>query len=292
MAKDTVERSTRRVYTPHKAGIPNLREYFTELWHRLDFAKEMSDTNIRAGNTNTFLGQAWLVLNPLLLAAVYYLLVMIIGGGSRLDANGVPRADFPQIAGGLFLFFLISGIVQACATSVTNAGSLILNMSFPKQLLIFANTYLALRRFVPTMVVYAAIHLLSGKPISWTLLWVPVVVVLAALIGMGLGSIIATWHVYFRDTANFLPYVIRIWLYASPVLYTGEQFLTNPIGNVTGEWILLNPVFGLLGTWADALHGHNPPWYYVATAAAWALVLSIGGILYFISRERDFAVRL
>ncbi|MHA7862036.1 ABC transporter permease [Tessaracoccus sp. Y36] len=289
---NTAETSTRRVYTPHKAGIPNLRAYFTELWHRLDFAKEMSDTNIRAGNTNTFLGQAWLVLNPLLLAAVYFLLVMIIGGGSQLDANGVPRADFPQIAGGLFLFFLISGIVQACATSVTNAGSLILNMNFPKQLLIFANTYLALRRFVPTMIVYAVIHVVFGKPIAWTLLWVPLVVLLAALIGMGLGSIVATWHVYFRDTANFLPYIIRIWLYASPVLYTGEQFLTNPIGKRTGEWILFNPVFGILGMWSDALHGHNPPWYYVATAVAWALALSIGGILYFISRERDFAVRL
>lgn len=292
MAKDTATTSTRRVYTPHKAGIPNLRTYFRELWHRLDFAKEMSDTNIRAGNTNTVLGQAWLVLNPLLLAAVYFLLVMIIGGGSELDANGVPRADFPQIAGGLFLFFLISGIVQACATSVTNAGSLILNMNFPKQLLIFANTYLALRRFVPTMVVYAVIHVVFGRPITWTLLLIPVVVLLAALIGMGLGSIVATWHVYFRDTANFLPYIIRIWLYASPVLYTGEQFLTNSIGRRTGDWILLNPVFGLLGFWSDILHGEWPQWHYVAVAAAWALVLSIGGILYFISRERDFAVRL
>ncbi|MDO5677567.1 MAG: ABC transporter permease [Propionibacteriaceae bacterium] len=292
MGKDTAAKANRRVYTPHKAGIPNLRQYFTELWHRLDFAKEMSDTNIRAGNTNTFLGQAWLVLNPLLLAAVYYLLVMIIGGGARVDpVTGVARADFPQIAGGLFLFFLVSGIVQACATSVTNAGSLILNMNFPKQLLIFANTYLALRRFIPTMVVYAVIHIVFGRPISWTLLWLPLAVVFAALIGMGLGSIVATWHVYFRDTANFLPYVIRIWLYASPVLYTGEQFLTG-IGKSIGEWILFNPVFGMLGMWSDALHGQNPPWHYVVVAAAWAIVLSIGGVLYFISRERDFAVRL
>lgn len=293
MAKDTVEKPTRRVYTPHKTGIPNLREYFTELWHRLDFAKEMSDTNIRAGNTNTFLGQAWLVLNPLLLAAVYFLLVMIIGGGARIDPNtGIARADFPQIASGLFLFFLISGIVQACATSVTNAGSLILNMNFPKQLLIFANTYLALRRFVPTMIVYAVIHIVFRKPIGLPLVWIPVIVALAALIGLGLGSIIATWHVYFRDTANFLPYIIRIWLYASPVLYSGEQFLATGIGKVTGEWILLNPVFGLLGAWSDILHGEWPTWYYLAAAAGWALLLSVGGVLYFISRERDFAVRL
>ena len=286
MAKDTAVKSTRRVYTPHKAGIPNLRDYFKELWGRLDFAKEMSDTNIRASNTNTVLGQAWLVINPLLLAGVYFLLIMVLRGG------GADPQDFPPIAGGLFLFFLISGIIQACATCVTNAGSLILNMNFPKQLLIFANVYLALRRFVPTMIVYAVIHVVFQMPITWHLLWLPYVVVMAALVGTGLGSIIATWHVYFRDTAQFLPYIIRIWLYASPVLYSAELFLNGPIGKRTGEWILLNPVFSMLGIWHDALHGEAPRGLYIGVAAAWALVLSIGGILYFISRERDFAVRL
>lgn len=286
MAKNAAAKSSRRVYTPHKAGIPNLPDYFRELWHRLDFAKEMSDTNIRAGNTNTFLGQAWLVLNPLLLAGVYFLLIIVLRGG------GADMSIFPQIAGGLFLFFLISGIIQACATSVTNAGSLILNMNFPKQLLIFANTYLALRRFVPTMIVYAVIHVAFGMPITWYLLWMPFAVFCAALIGLGLGSLIATWHVYFRDTANFLPYFIRIWLYASPVLYSAELFMDGPIGKRTGDWILLNPAFGVLGVWSDALNGIAPQWKYVLTALGWALLFSIGGVLYFISRERDFAVRL
>lgn len=272
-----------RVYAPHKVGLPNLREYFSELWRRREFAFEMSATTMRAGNTNTFLGQAWLVVNPLLLAGVYYLLVMVLGGG---------KADFPQIAGGLFLFFLISGIITSCSTAVTNAGSLVLNMNFPKQLLIVSNTYLALRRFVPTMVVYFFIHIAFGKPLTIQLLWIPVAVILAAMVGAGIGSIVATWHVYFRDTAQFLPYFIRIWLYLSPVLYTGEQFMATGIGNRIHGWIQLNPVFSILGIWGDALHGNNPPKLYLLIAVLWAVGLFIGGILYFISRERDFAVRL
>jgi len=75
------------VYEPHKVGLPALRPYFKALWQRREFAAEMSRTNIRAANTNTFFGQVWLVLNPLLLAAVYYLLVDIIAGGSaKVDA--------------------------------------------------------------------------------------------------------------------------------------------------------------------------------------------------------------
>ena len=87
------------VYEPHKVGLPALRPYFKALWQRREFAAEMSRTNIRGAHTNTFFGQVWLVLNPLLLALVYYLLTDIIaGGGARIDAG----LRFAHMCGGLF----------------------------------------------------------------------------------------------------------------------------------------------------------------------------------------------
>src|SRR3954447_14042378 len=75
------------VYEPHKVGLPGLRAFFTPLWPRRELAAGVARTNIRAANTNTFFGQVWLVLNPLLLALVYYLLTDIIaGGGSKIGA--------------------------------------------------------------------------------------------------------------------------------------------------------------------------------------------------------------
>ncbi len=284
---DSTARTTEqyRVYKPHKAGLPNMREYFGELWRRREFAMELSHTNMRAANTNTVLGQAWLVINPLLLAAVYFLLVVVLSGGAN-------ASRFPQIASGLFLFFYLTGSIQACATSVTNAGSLILNMSFPKMLLIFSNVYLAFRRFLPTMVVYLVIHIAFRRPWSLQLLWVPVVVLAVTILGVGIGALVATWHVYFRDTAQFLPYFIRIWLYASPVLYSAEGFLTGPIGSRIGQWSLINPMFASLGAWHAILDGRTPPWLYVGVMFAWAFGMLVIGVLYFMSRERDFAVRL
>ena len=273
-----------RVYKPHKAGLPNLREYFSELWQRRDFAFELSHTNMRAGNTNTVLGQAWLIVNPLLLSAVYYLLVVIIGG------NG--RADFSQITSGLFLFFFITGGIQACATSVTNAGSLILNSNFPKLLLIFSNVYLAFRRFLPTMLVYLVIHIVYKKPWTLHLLWMPVIVLLGAIMSAGIGALMATWHVYFRDTAQFLPYFIRIWLYVSPVIWTAE-FFTQKFGETISQVMeVVNPLYAPLAMWADVLHGEPITAYQMLIALAWATVLLVGGFLYFMSREREFAVRL
>lgn len=285
MSDSTVKTAEQfRVYKPHKAGLPNMREYFTELWHRRDFAVELSHTNMRASNTNTVLGQAWLVINPLLLSAVYYLLVVIIGGNDK--------ADFSQITSGLFLFFYVTGGIQACATSVTNAGSLILNSNFPKLLLIFSNVYLAFRRFLPTMLVYLVIHIIYGKPWTLSLLWMPVIVLLGSMMAAGIGALMATWHVYFRDTAQFLPYFIRIWLYVSPVIWTAEYFF-HRFGHTIGRFTeVVNPLFAPLGMWADILHGQAIDPKQMLLAIAWAIVLLVGGFLYFMSREREFAVRL
>lgn len=274
----------RRVYRPHQAGLPNLREYFAEVWHRRDFAIELARTNLRASNTNTALGQMWLVINPLLLAFVYFLLVVVLTGGGA--------GAFPQITGGLFLFFYISGLIQACSNVVTNAGSLILNMNFPKMLLVLSIAYLNFRRFLPTMLVYVLIHIVWQLPWTLLLLFVPLVVLFGTLVGVGIGSFVATWQVYFRDTAQFLPYFIRIWLYLSPVLYSAEFFLSGRIGERVGEWVMLNPIFAILGIWSDILHGRVPQSHYFLVATLWSVVLCVSGVLYFMSREREFAVRL
>src|SRR3954470_17418950 len=73
----------RHVYEPHRVGLPPLRQYLRELWRRREFAYELSRTKLRAQHFNTAFGQLWLVLNPLLLAGVYFILVDILQGGSR-----------------------------------------------------------------------------------------------------------------------------------------------------------------------------------------------------------------
>ena len=70
--------TTHHVYEPHSAGIPPLRNYVRELWKRREFASELSKATMRGANTLTVFGQLWLILNPLLLAGIYFLLVQVI----------------------------------------------------------------------------------------------------------------------------------------------------------------------------------------------------------------------
>ena len=69
-----------RVFEPHKVGLPPMRQYLRDMWDRRSFANELSRAEMRAAQTTTFFGRLWLVINPLLLALVYFVLVGILSG--------------------------------------------------------------------------------------------------------------------------------------------------------------------------------------------------------------------
>lgn len=273
------------VYEPHKVGLPPLRPYFKALWERREFAAEMSRTGIRAANTNTFFGQVWLVLNPLLLAAVYYLLVDIIAGGAGKDGAG---ARFAHMCGGLFVFYYFSSAMLSGAASVVGGGKLLMNMSFPRMLLPLAALRTAFFRFLPTMFVYLAIHLATRQKWHWAMLLAPVFLICLTVFAAGMGMIFGALQVYFRDTTSFLPYFVRIWLYLSPVLWYADQAPAKFKG-----FIQYNPLYSLIGGWTDLLvRGDVPELKMWIGAVLWAVVAGVVGSLFFMSREREFAVRL
>ena len=206
---------------------------------------------MRAANTDTVFGQLWLVINPLLLAGVYFLLVNVINGRSGTSDPEASKAFFALLTSGLFLYYFITGAMQNGTTSVTAGGRLILNTPFPKMLLTVSTTYLAMRRYLPTLLVYVVIHIVCDRPWGWQMLWMFPIWTMALMMGLGLGNLFATLQVYFRDTASFLPYFIRIWLYLSPILWTVEQAQASRDTSRLHEMLLtfspLNPIFGILG---------------------------------------------
>ncbi|MFN8156014.1 MAG: ABC transporter permease [Candidatus Nanopelagicales bacterium] len=271
------------VYEPHKAGLPPLKEYFKELWRRREFAIEMSRAQIRAQNSDTVFGVLWNVLNPLLLAVVYYLLVSVLSGGHK-------GADyFAHVLAGLFAFYFISGCMAGGASSVTSAGKIIMNTAFPRILVVLSAVFIAFRKFLPTILVYIPVALISGVGIPWTALLAIPMFVLIILFGTGMALFLATAQVYFRDTSSFLPYFTRIWLYVSPVLFPPTAALILKIGVL--EWF--NPLYFLLGGWGDlVVSGILIPWQWWAMATFYSVATLVIGAITFMSRERDFAVRL
>jgi teichoic acid transport system permease protein len=272
----------RHVYEPHKVGLPPIGPYVRELWRRREFAFELSRTDLRAQHFNTMFGQAWLIINPLLLAGVYFVLVDILRSGEQ------PPGFFAHLVGALFAYYFVSDAVRRAIRSVTSGGRLILNTSFPRTLLPLSAVITGIKRFLPTLLIYVPVHLISGRPVTPSLLWVLPIFALMTVLAAGLSMIVSATQVYFRDLKNFLPYALRVWLYASPVLYTAEQ-----VPDRYDAILTLNPLASLLTAWNDVLDlGVAPAAHDLAIGAAWAVGLFVAGAIFFISREREFAVRL
>ena len=276
------EYSERQVYEPHRVGLPPVGTYLRELWRRRQFALEMSRTSLRAQHFKSALGLLWLVLNPVLMTFIYFILVNILRDGTR------GAAFFAHLMAGLFLFHFLSGAVTLGARSVVKGGRLILNTAFPRLLLPISSVMTAFRRFLPTVFVYVPIHLLIGLPITVHLLWVPVIALLLIGVATGLAALVAAGQVYFRDLRNFLTYALRMWLYLSPILYTSEVVPDRY------RWLVqANPLGAILSAWDDVIiDGKAPAALDLGVGAAWAVVLVLAGAAFFVSREREFAVRL
>jgi teichoic acid transport system permease protein len=272
----------RHVYEPHKVGLPPIRPYVRELWRRREFALELSRSDLRTQHFNTVFGQAWLIINPLLLAGVYFVLVDILRSGHR------PPGFFAHLVGALFAYYFVSDSVRRAIRSVTSGGRLILNTSFPRTLLPLSAVITGIKRFLPTLLIYIPVHLISGLPVTVSQLWVFPIFFLMTVLACGLAMIVSAAQVYFRDLKNFLPYALRVWLYASPVLYTAHQ-----VPDRYDAILALNPLAALLTAWNEVLdRGGTPAVHDMVIGAAWAFGLFVAGAIFFISREREFAVRL
>jgi teichoic acid transport system permease protein len=272
----------RHVFVPHSVGLPPLGSYVRELWRRREFAMELARTKLREQNFDTVFGQLWLVLNPLLMALVYFLLVDIIRAGGHRHPD-----FFAHLVAGLFVFQIIHNALTVGVRSVTKGGRLILNSAFPRALLPLSAVITSFMRFLPMIVVYIPIHIASGLPVNANTLFVIPILALILFMAAGLAMLVSAAQVYFRDLSNFLPYVLRIWLYVSPVLYFAENVPQKY------KWLLdVNPLGPLLTAWSDALFGIRPDATALLGGLAWGLGIFVAAGLFFLSREREFAVRL
>ena len=270
------------VYEPHRVGLPPLGPYVRELWRRRHFALELARTNLRSQHFNTMLGQLWLILNPLLLALVLFVLVTIVRGGSR----GTEFLAHLMLS--LFAYRLVSMSMKQGAGSVVGGGRLILNTAFPRALLPLASVMTAFMRFLPTLAIYVVVHAIAGLPVGLRLLWTLPIFALLLVFACGAAMLVAAVQVYFRDLTNFLTYFLRIWVYASPVLYYAHE-----VPDRYQALMAANPLYPMLGALSEVVdQGGSPSVDFLLGGAAWAVGAFVVGALFFVSREREFAVRL
>jgi ABC-type polysaccharide/polyol phosphate export permease len=270
-----------QVYEPFRAGLPPLFRYFKSLWSRRTFIAEYSRSELREQHFDSLFGQLWLVLNPLLLSGVYFLLLIIIQGSSDVTR-------YVHLTATLFLFYLVANSLSGGVKSITAGQRLILNTAFPRIMLPISAVVIAVAKFIPTLLVFLIIRTALGLPYTWEMLWAIPVLLITIFLSLGLAIAISCINVYFRDISSFLPYMTRTLLYLSPILYEASALKPKLLAIEA-----FNPLFSILDSWSRTLvHGQAPQSSSLLTGSAWALGVFLIGTYFFLSREREFAVRL
>lgn len=262
------------------ARLP-LGEYTRRLWERRWFVVAYATANGNVGYEHSFLGQAWQLLTPTLQIIVYYLIF-----GLLLHTNrGVPNF-IAFLAVGVFTFSLCQSALVAGSRSITANRGLVRALQFPRAVLPISTTLVSLQRLVYSMIVVVPILLLNK--VTPNLRWLEILpsVALQAMFCLGITFGISRIAARIPDTTQLLPFIARVWMYTSGVMYSVRVFAKGHPGWV-GTVLTINPAAVYLALARHALLGtpmSSWTWLY---GAAWAVgILAVSYPYFWRGEER------
>lgn len=270
---------------------PHLRAYIKDLWSRRSFIKVLAFSKAYAENQNTYLGQVWMLLSPLLNAAVY---VVIFGFILQVGRAGIDNT-IAFIVCGVFMFRFFERSVMAGAHSINKNLNLVRTVHFPRAVLPVAGVLAELAVLGPTVVVMCLISYFSGYlPFAgkvtidgYWLLLVPAIALLW-LFSTGCAFLVARWVAITPDLDNLLPHIMRVLMYASGVIFSIDRF----VGDFSWGWIVAyQPVAVYLYLVRSCLlnePSYQPDLTMWLFGIGWAALFAVVGFLVFWRGEERY----
>lgn len=230
-------------YGLHQMGVrPGLREYVRSLWTRRDFMLVLARSRAEAENQNTYLGRVWDILNPTLNAAVYVLIF-----GLLLKTRDGMTNVIGFIVVGTFMYKFFQDSVTGAARAIPRNLNLVRSLHFPRAVLPISSVLAELTMLLPALAVMAGFVLVSDRWMlhldstpNWRWLLIVPAVLLLFMFSTGAGFVLARLGARWPDVLNFLPFVLRIGMYASGVIFSIDHYLAG--GGVLATIMNYQPV--------------------------------------------------
>ena len=282
----TLKELARRHGLSAAGKLPSLREYSRQLWAYRHFIASYANAKVSSALGKTRLGVLWQVLTPLINAAVYYVIFGVI-----LDTQRGVENFVPYLCIGVFIFGFTQSVVQGGIQAISGNMGLIRALHFPRASLPLAITMVEIRNMLASMTVLMAIVLGYGEPITWQWLLVVPIFLLQTVFNAGLAMLTARLGSKVADFKQLVPFIMRIWMYGSAVLYPVTRFSDHLSG-----WKLAvveaNPMLIYIDLMRHALMEDvelaASPMVLWLEAIGWALLVGLGGFIYFWRGEKGY----
>jgi lipopolysaccharide transport system permease protein len=250
------------------------------LWRYWELLYFLVWRDVKVRYKQTAIGAAWAILQPLMTMVLF---TAVFGGIAKIPSDGIPYPIFAYTA--LLPWTYFSYALSRSGNSLVSNSNLITKVYFPRLIIPLSAVISPLVDFAVSFVLVIAMMVWFRISPGWGVLALPVFVLLCLLTALSVTLWLSALCVRYRDVGVVIPFLLQVWMYASPVAY--------PVSLVPAKWRLiysLNPMAGVIEGFRWALLGRAAPDFSLLAVSTLAvLVILYGGLVYFKSMERVFA---
>jgi len=268
-----------------RADTPWWRIPFHELWEYRDLLKLLVRRDLTAIYKQTVLGPVWFVLQPLLTTVVF---TIIFGNVANIPTDGVPHFVF-YMSGTLFWNYF-QGVLNHGAGSLVNNTNVLSKVYFPRLIIPLSGVFVHFAHLLLNALLFLGFYawfLIRGSDMAITsaLFLLPLLIIQCALLGLGFGLWVSSMTIRYRDLRFALPFLIQLWMYATPVVYPASLVVRPSLKLI----LWLNPMTAVVEVGRHALTGCGA-FSPVGMAASWlmTLIVLISGLFLFNKIQRTF----
>lgn len=253
-----------------------------ELWHYRELFYFFTWRDIKVRYKQATLGILWAAMQPL---SMMVLFTFIFSRGLKVSSDGLPYPIFAF--SGLMIWNIFSnGLLNAASSMIANAN-IIKKIYFPRLIIPLSSILTALFDFLFAFAAFIGLLVYYQLPFAlWKLLlFTPLSILLTVVTTFGLGTLLASLNVKYRDFQYALPFIIQFLLFLNPVLYSTKAFENNFALRI----MRLNPIAGAINLMRAIFTEGSVEWFAIGSQFLVALVLLFSSVYFFRKTEAYFA---
>lgn len=264
------------VIRPSRGWVPiNLKD----LWAYRELLYFLTWREIKVRYKQTILGFAWAIIQPLFMMIVF---TLFFGTLAKVPSEGIPYPLFNYAA--LLPWILFAEGISRSSNSLVGSVNLVQKVYFPRLIMPFSGILSPIVDFAIAFVILIGMMFYFSYAPTIYILWLPAFILLALMTALGVGLWLSAVNVKYRDVRYVIPFLIQLWLFASPVVYS-SNLLPERFQIIYG----INPMSGVIEGFRWALLGTEPPNALIGVSVGIVVVILISGAYYFRRSEKTFA---
>ena len=250
-----------------------------DIWAYRELLFFLTWRDVKVRYKQTILGAAWAILQPLFMMIIF---TIFFGRLAAVGSSGIP---YPLFAlAGLVPWTFFSNTITASGNSLVGSAHLITKVYFPRLIVPAAAMMAGLVDFVLAFLLLAGLMIYYRVTLTMQVLFLPALVLLTALFGLGVGTWMSALNVKYRDVRFALPFLIQLWLFVSSVILPSSAVPEKY------RWVLMfNPMSGIIEGYRSALFGLPFDWPAIGVAAVLTIAMLFYSVYSFGKAERSFA---